>query len=128
LSLEELDGRLDRAYAAQTYADLEQLVADLPAPVRGDGWPSIGPTAPAEQLMLRITAGMGDEKRAGKWVVPPHLILSAPVGSVKVDFTEPSVPCRDVFVEARTGLGSVTLVLPPAAPPAPAACRVSWAA
>jgi hypothetical protein len=32
LSMDDLDERLDRAYAAQTYGDLEPLVVDLPGP------------------------------------------------------------------------------------------------
>jgi Domain of unknown function (DUF1707)/2TM domain len=34
LTVEEFDQRMDRAYAARTYADLDGLTADLPRPAR----------------------------------------------------------------------------------------------
>jgi hypothetical protein len=49
LDLHEYDERLQRAYAARTYADLEALLTDLPpvAPPQGSGLAPASATAPA---------------------------------------------------------------------------------
>jgi DUF1707 SHOCT-like domain/Domain of unknown function (DUF4190) len=44
LSKEEYDGRLENAFSARTYADLDQIVADLPA-ARVPGAAPVTPTA-----------------------------------------------------------------------------------
>jgi hypothetical protein len=40
LTLEELDERLDRVYAARTHGELAPIVADLPAPVHAPARPA----------------------------------------------------------------------------------------
>ena len=41
LSKDEYDGRLENAFSARTYADLDQIVADLPA-----AWATVTPMGP----------------------------------------------------------------------------------
>ncbi|MFB7756943.1 DUF1707 domain-containing protein, partial [Streptomyces sp. NPDC056121] len=60
IDLAELEERLERAYASKTYAELEALVADLPA----------GGRPGADTLVLKTH--MSAIKQAGPWVVPPR--------------------------------------------------------
>lgn len=101
LTLDELDDRLTAAANARTYADLDRLVADLPI------------ESPPGTGVLRLSAPVSDVKRSGRWDVPAHLVASAGLGSIKLDFTEAAVRHRVVTVEARAHVGSVVLVVPP---------------
>jgi hypothetical protein len=59
LSKDEYDFRLDRALAARTYADLDQLVADLPAARP----PTVAPVAPVAKTnafaIASLACGLG---------------------------------------------------------------------
>jgi Domain of unknown function (DUF1707)/Cell wall-active antibiotics response 4TMS YvqF len=103
ITLDELDQRLEQTYASRTYADLEVIVADLPKP---------GQLSPGDVGELRLSAPVNDEKRTGRWQVPPRLYLSSGLGSIKLDFTEAVVRSREIFVEAQAGAGSIVLVVP----------------
>jgi Domain of unknown function (DUF1707) len=61
LDAEELEQRLERAYAARTRADLVPIVADLPAPARRPPrtWPTIPPVIPIAILLIAIWALTG---------------------------------------------------------------------
>src|SRR3954465_7268306 len=86
LTVDELDQRLDAAFAARTRADLERLTADLPAAPAGDQAPAappppappggIGapagralPVVPGEGGTSRIISIMSGHDRRGRWRV-----------------------------------------------------------
>jgi len=58
LTKDEYDGRLDRAFSARTYADLDQLVADLPAarPPAVPGTTAVTPAARTNALAMASLA------------------------------------------------------------------------
>jgi hypothetical protein len=70
LSLDEYDERLQRAYAAKTYGELDQLLVDLPAVIPAErsqvAVPSAGPARPAP---AEAGASAADVRRwlAGVW-------------------------------------------------------------
>jgi Domain of unknown function (DUF1707) len=106
LLLEELDERLERAYAARTYGDLDAVLADLPLVT--------GPSSMLATLeVLKLTAPVNDRKQAGRWIVPPRIVAEAGLGTVKIDFTEAACSHAVVRVEAKAWAGSVVLVVPP---------------
>src|SRR6185369_15493307 len=79
----EATDRAGRVEAALTYAELDPLIADLPAltpPVAPPGWSAAN--------RLPIAAGMSREKREGVWEIPPYLTLSGDMGSVRLDCRE----------------------------------------
>ncbi|WP_420330327.1 DUF1707 SHOCT-like domain-containing protein [Micromonospora endolithica] len=57
LDLHEYDERLQRAYAARTYADLTDLVADLPAPAAGPTWGAERPAPAGAEASALAVAG-----------------------------------------------------------------------
>jgi hypothetical protein len=121
LTLSELEERLDATFRARTYGDLEPITRDLPPGrdlVRG-GPPArpgdvrrtpdaYGPAIRTE----RITAVFGDQKRSGRWQVPPRLEVTSVLGEVTIDFTEAIVRDREIVVQVAVALGSVTLIVP----------------
>src|SRR6478609_5892836 len=78
IDLDELDERLEAAYAARTYADLVPITVDLPT---GDQLPWQPPTLPSP-----VVAGPASEShvamfngldRKGAWVVPRRMSVFA---------------------------------------------------
>lgn len=106
IDLAELDERLDRAYRAKTYSELDALLADLP-----DKRPGGALAAPAAETMLLKTHG-STVKQNGRWTVPRKLVVECGVPNMVIDFTEASCAHRDVTVEANCGLGSIKLIVP----------------
>jgi len=106
IDLAELDERLDRAYRAKTYRELDALLADLP-----DKRPAGVLAAPDSETMLLKTHG-SNIKQNGRWTVPRRIVAECGVPSMVIDFTEASCTHRDVTVEANCGLGSIKLIVP----------------
>ncbi|GAA1275869.1 DUF1707 domain-containing protein [Sphaerisporangium rubeum] len=102
LTLEEFEQRISGVYAARTFAEVEQYVADLPG----------SPLAAAvpERAELRTTAAT--LKRRGRWVVPRQLVVKAKAGTVKLDFTEAVISHPVIYVDLDVYAGSTILVLP----------------
>jgi hypothetical protein len=109
IDLAELDDRLERAYAARTYGQLQVLVADLPVhpvPVpRQDALPE------PETLVLKTTAP--NIKQSGRWEVPRRIIAETTSGIITIDFTQASCAHREVAVDAVSKTGWIRLILPP---------------
>jgi uncharacterized protein DUF1707 len=106
IDLAELGDRLDRAYRAKTYSELDALLADLP-----DKRPTGALAAPGQETMLLKTRG-SNVKQNGRWTVPPRIVIECGVPNVVVDFTEATCVHRDITVEANCGLGSIKLIVP----------------
>jgi hypothetical protein len=99
LELAELDERLTAAYSARTRAELAAVTADLE--------PVVPSTRP---LTLRTKSGT--IKRTGRWEAPAQIVAECASGSIRLDFTEASVPHREVSVRATASSGSIVLVVP----------------
>lgn len=107
LDLHEVDERLAHTYAARTYAELDPLVADLPATLPWQRLP-----APADERPLVLSAGWSSEKRTGPWRVPRRIVAEPSMSDVKLDFREVASPPPRIDLEVKGGMGSVVLVLP----------------
>ncbi|MEZ5098041.1 MAG: DUF1707 domain-containing protein [Nocardioides sp.] len=72
LDLDELDERLEAAYAAKTYGDLVPITSDLPLRHGESPVPPVlrRQTPPATAAHESSLAVMGDCTRRGPWVVP----------------------------------------------------------
>ena len=119
LELDELDERIGAVYAAKTYADLEPIVADLPAgaggfPSSGAGAPTLAQYAPAVPggQPLVIKAKGQPVSRRGEWTVPHRVEVDARFGSVKLDFREARVSTPVVEVWLDVSWGAADLILP----------------
>jgi hypothetical protein len=108
IDLAELDERLDRAYTAKTYGELEVLVADLPRQPPAMSPPGAG--AEPETLVLKTT--VPNIKQSGRWTVPQRITAESTTGFITIDFTHASCAHREVTVEAVTRTGWIRLILP----------------
>lgn len=105
LDFAELEDRLNRIYAAKTFADLVPATSGLPeAAEPGAGiLPRPGPT--------EITATLGEQRLSGRWLVPPHMTLRALAGSLVLDFTDAGLP-QQVTLDVQVAGGQLTLIVP----------------
>ncbi|TDB76300.1 DUF1707 and DUF2154 domain-containing protein [Actinomadura sp. KC216] len=119
LTLEELDERLDAVYAAKTYAELEPITRDLPAPGTaaapsplpagtGADWRPLE-SAPSWKTGIGIMSGF---TRSGVWNVPRRFRAFAFWGGGKIDlrearFTEPVTTIRALAI-----MGGCEVIVP----------------
>jgi Domain of unknown function (DUF1707) len=118
ITFEELDQRLEAAYAARTYGDLTEVTADLPAA----GQPPPGPletvpgTFPAARIGGEPGSGvsiaiLGGVDRSGTWVVPPRHSVVALLGGVQLDLREARFSQRVVTIDVFTLMGGVDIIV-----------------
>ena len=116
LTMDELDQRLERAYAATSLAQLHALTADLqdarPTPTRAD--------EPQQSLALdrmeesaRIVAIFSETKRGGLWAVPSYLDVKATMSNLTLDLRSARLSPGLTDVHVNAVLASVQIILPP---------------
>jgi len=114
LTMEELDERLELAYAAKTYADLAAVTRDLPGSARAPGavQPAmagrIGGT-PRSKFAVAIMSGA---RRMGRWVVPRNYVGVAVMGGIELDLREAQFSEPEVTIHAYTVMGGIEITVP----------------
>jgi hypothetical protein len=115
LTFDELEERLTRAYAAKTYADLEEVTHDLP----GSGVRATASAAPGSFPAQRLggspsskaaVAILSGAQRSGPWVVPPTFTAVAFMGGIELDLRQARFSQHEVTIQAYTCMGSVTII------------------
>ncbi|MFI5670253.1 DUF1707 domain-containing protein [Streptomyces sp. NPDC051704] len=129
IDMEEFEERLEAAYKSKTYAELEPITSDLPAP---GGHPlPLAAAAPAParaadgSLASRIGGGgvpvsasaavavMSSFQRKGAWTVPPRLDAVAFWGSGDLDLREANFAEREVVINCIAIMGGIQITVPP---------------
>ncbi|MDS1272608.1 DUF1707 domain-containing protein [Lipingzhangella sp. LS1_29] len=115
ITLDELQERLEAAYTARTYAELEPITVDLPS-AESDTAPAVGSpasdVATSGEPALTISERLGTVRREGKWQVPGTISVSNPLGTTHLDFREATFRSRVVDVQLDATAGSAVLILP----------------
>jgi len=109
IDLAELDERLEAAYAAQPYAALVPITADLPATR-----PATHP-APARPVAGydRSFALMSETRRVGPWRVGAEHSAGAVMGSVTLDLREATFDAAETHLRVAVVMGEVKIVVNP---------------
>lgn len=111
LDMDELEHRLEQAFAAKTYGELEPLVVDLPSgrPPRATADSGVGgvPTTTRSQAIL------SEHKRNGVWVVPKTYMATAILGSVELDLREATFEEPEVVISCASVMGEVKIRVGP---------------
>lgn len=128
LSVEELTERIEKASAAKTFADLDPLVEDLPvAPpssalggqagtVVRTASGAVVPTANtpgwdvADPLIVR--AGWEDDRRRGRWPVPPFIRVESTGATVELSFLEVDQAPDRIHIDLAGTMGACLIVVP----------------
>jgi hypothetical protein len=113
LTLEELDERLDRTYAARTYAELEPITRDLPekgaaAPAPAAARAPVSPSA-MSRFAMAIMSGF---ERTGHWVVGRTFTAFALMGGGSLDLREATIAEGQVTIRAFTLMGGIEVIVP----------------
>ena len=114
ISMDELDERLERAYAAKTYADLAPITHDLPQagaalnPLSTGQVNRIGGT-PRNRFSVAIMSGA---RRMGSWVLPQRYVSVALMGGVELDLREAQFSEPNVTIHAYAVMGGIEITVP----------------
>jgi len=103
LDIDEFGERTSRALVARTRGELEAVTSDLPV---------YAGTARATEDTIELKGSMSSTERRGDWHVPRKLVVDWRMGSVKLDFTEATIPHPVVELELDLKGGSLELRLP----------------
>ncbi|RSN48249.1 MULTISPECIES: DUF1707 SHOCT-like domain-containing protein [Actinomadura] len=117
ITAEEHAERIDAAYRAKTYADLEPLLSDLPsgaAPgprvnLRKEG----APAAPPTEHPGSVVAVLSGATRSGRWLVKEHTTVVALLGGIELDFRRAVLSSSEVTLNITAVMGGVALTVPP---------------
>lgn len=120
LTAEMLEERLDRVHSAQTPADLQSLVSDLPA-LRAAQTPAAPGVAPSSGIRRSdyvpdgqvIAAVMGGAARKGPWTVPSKLTIVAVMGGAELDFRQATFGPGVTEINVLAIWGGIELTVPP---------------
>lgn len=107
IGTEELETRLARVYAATTTAELEAVVADLPATAA-----EARALEPQAQAPERITALLSGQEQRIAGVVPRRLEVRARLGYVELDLTQAAFAPGLTEIDVRALMGYVEIRLP----------------
>jgi Domain of unknown function (DUF1707)/Cell wall-active antibiotics response 4TMS YvqF len=111
LTVDELDERLERAYAARTGSDLAPLTADLPAAAPGteldDRHRGAGKTR------RWIVAIMGGGNLRGRWLAGRKLNSIAIMGGGEIDLRNAVLTEGELQITIFSFMGGVNVIVPP---------------
>jgi len=118
LTMDQFDDRVARAHSAATVAELDALVADLPAPsppTKATALVPLGVDAALEKnaTKKRLLSFFGSLERHGAWIVPDRISVGAVFGSTVLDFREARFSSQAVTLEVRAVFGSLEIIVPP---------------
>ncbi|MCW2797486.1 DUF1707 domain-containing protein [Nocardioides sp.] len=112
LDLEELDQRLEAAYAARTYAELAPITSDLPASQTPAVPSAVSPAVPGPPTERHV-AIMSGLDRSGEWTVPAHLKISTFMGGAELDLREATFAAREVVITINAFMGGARIIVGP---------------
>jgi hypothetical protein len=115
LTMEQLEERLDKVYAASTPSALSALLADLPSltpPIVPDAAPVVH-GAGDTRTHKTLVAFMSGVMRKGPWAVPKTINAIAFMGGIELDlrFAQLTAPVTEIQILAV--MGGVSVIVPP---------------
>jgi hypothetical protein len=105
LTLEELTGRLDRAYAARTHGELDDVTRDLAAA------PPARPRARSPRR--RVTAVMSGSQVRGRLRIDGRMRATAVMGGIQIDLTQAEIVDGEATIDLKVAMGGVEIFVPP---------------
>lgn len=118
LDVDELEERLQAAYAARTRAELERLLADVGGAIDGDLAPAPAP-APRARVVRSAAAGtswivsiMGGNERTGRWRVAERCNVVNFMGGTEIDLSEVELSDAVTDINVITFMGGFEIRVP----------------
>ena len=108
LTLEDLESRLERVYAARTMEAIESVLTGLPAIAPGTAVAAV--KRPRGRTYMAVMSGV---VRRGAWVVPKHISAFAFMGGVELDLREAILDPGLTEISVLAVMGGVVVTVPP---------------
>jgi hypothetical protein len=112
LTLEELESRLEQAYAARTPEALESVLFGLPALAVVPA-PSTRVPAEKRSTARNFVAVMSGVIRRGAWVVPTRINAVAFMGGIELDLREAVLDPGVTEIDVLAVMGGIVVTVPP---------------
>jgi hypothetical protein len=109
LTLEEFSQRMERATAARTRADLDRLVADLPADAAAAGSAVTSGTSAPPSWHISPVGGL---RINGPWRMDRHVIVVSIVGGARLDLSEAQLAAPEVTLTKVSLVGGTRVTVP----------------
>ncbi|HEX6938855.1 MAG TPA: DUF1707 domain-containing protein [Longimicrobiales bacterium] len=118
LTLEEFERRVDVAHRTGDVAELDALLAGLPAPAGASVTPAAARAARPASVSGRsdreyAVAVFGGATRKGPWTPAERVLAYAVWGGIELDFREARLPSGVTEVSAFALFGGVEIIVPP---------------
>ncbi|WP_254716219.1 DUF1707 domain-containing protein [Actinomadura sp. WMMB 499] len=116
ITAEEHAERIDAAYRAKTYAELEPLLGDLPSASAG---PRVNLRKQGEQVEpptpqpANVVAVLSGATRSGRWLVEKRTNVVSLLGGVDLDFRQAVLSASEVTLNITAIMGGVSITVPP---------------
>lgn len=110
LTVDELDERVEAAYAARTGADLAPLTADLPEHVPGADTPARRGAGKTRRWTVAI---MGGSNLRGRWLAGRRLTSIAIMGGGCIDLRNAVMTEGELQINIFALMGGVDVIVPP---------------
>ena len=106
VDLDRFQEALDALLEVHTQADFASVVRGLPSPVE------FTPPSRRRQEPLEISTSMGDVRLEGRWQVSRLTKIDTGMGNVTIDLSQAEFDDWDVKIVVRTGMGTITVIVP----------------
>ncbi|MER6382154.1 DUF1707 domain-containing protein [Streptomyces sp. NPDC001250] len=117
LGMDEFEERLERAYQARVYADLNSLTSDLPAPCSGvvshrpvNEW---GSRIGGRRTSSGALGFLGGFRRVGRWTVGRRFRALAFCGGGQIDLRDADFESRETVLRCFAIMGGMQVIVPP---------------
>lgn len=111
LTMEELDERLDLAYAARTQSELDKLTLDVVVPGEAE---RVGARMPVREGggSEWVVSVMSGHDRKGRWRVGRHLKVISVMGGSNVDLNDAELTDRETTITVFSLMGGSEIRVP----------------
>ena len=114
LSLDDLETRMTRVYAASTPQQVDAILEGLPAlTVPAPAPASLDVDTRAPKMRERLIAIMSGVVRRGLWVIPRRLRAVAIMGGIELDLRQAELPPGVTEIHAFVFMGGLEVKVPP---------------
>ncbi len=113
IDAEELERLIDQAHLAVTVAEIDALMANLPALTETGAVPAVRTADIALQSSQTVLAIMGGAERSGPWVMSRRLSAFTLMGGAVLDFRDAIMPTGVTELEIYAMMGGVEILVPP---------------
>jgi hypothetical protein len=111
ITVDELDERIDRAFASRTLGELVQLTADLPQTAHDAATPAL-PVRPGDGGRRWLVSVMGGHDKRGHWRVGSRLTNVNVMGGSDIDLNDAELSASETTIHVISIMGGATVRVP----------------